>query len=64
VTTFHVLAVLFALYMLARHGPRAVRAARSPEHRAGALIPLVNVLLAVAILVAAVKGITATLISR
>ena len=62
--TFHVLAALFAVYMLVRHLPRAVRLARSPEHRSGALIPLANVVLAVAILAAAVKGIVGALISR
>lgn len=63
-TTFHVLAALFAVYMLLRHLPRVVRLARSPEHRAGAVIPLVNVVLAVAILAAAMKGIVGALISR
>jgi hypothetical protein len=64
VTTFHVLAALFSLYMLARHAPRAVRLVRSPEGRAGALIPIVNILLAMAILAFAVKGLTTSVIAR
>jgi len=64
VPTFHVLAALFAVYMLVRHLPRAVRLARSPEHRGGAVVPLANVVLAVAILAAAVKGIVSVLMSR
>jgi hypothetical protein len=64
VTTFHVLAALFAVYMLVRHGPRVVGLVRSPERRPGALIPIVNVVLAVVILAAAVKAIVAGLISR
>ncbi len=63
-TSLNVLAALFAVYMLLRHLPRAVRLARSPGHRSGALVPLVNVVLAVAIFVAAVKGIVGNLISR
>jgi hypothetical protein len=64
VTTFHVLAALFAVYMLVRHGPRAIRLARSREHRGGALVPLVNVALAVVILAYAVKELVSGLISR
>jgi hypothetical protein len=64
VTTFHVLAALFAIYMLARHAPRAVRLMRSPEGRAGILIPLVNIVLAMAILAFAVKGLATSLIPR
>lgn len=63
-TTFHVLAALFAVYMLVRHGPRAVRLARSREHRNAALVPLMNVVLAVVILAAAVKALVSGLISR
>ncbi len=63
-TAFHVLAALFAVYMLVRHLPRVVRLARSREHRGGVVIPLVNVVLAVAILAAAMKGIVGALISR
>ena len=62
--TFHVAAALFALYMLVRNLPRAVRLARSPEHRGRVVIPLANVVLAVAILAAAVKGIVSVLMSR
>ncbi|WP_041448014.1 hypothetical protein [Anaeromyxobacter sp. Fw109-5] len=61
-TTFHVLAALFGIYMLARHAPRAVRLLRSPGHRAAAAIPLVNIFLAMAILAFAVKGLAASLI--
>ncbi|WP_242344927.1 hypothetical protein [Anaeromyxobacter terrae] len=62
--TFHILAALFSVYMLARHAPRAVRLLRSPEGRAAAAIPIVNILLAVAILAFAVKGLTTSLIPR
>jgi hypothetical protein len=62
---FHAAAALFAVYMLSRHGPRAVAAVRGrrPEDRAGALLPLVNVALALVILVVAVKGLATGLIS-
>ncbi len=63
-TAFHVLAALFAVYMLLRHLPAVLRLARSREHRGGMVIPLVNVVLAVAILAVAVKGIVGALISR
>jgi hypothetical protein len=57
---------LFAVYMLARHVPLAVRAlGRSGERRPGrAIVPIVNVLLALAILAVAVKGLAGALISR
>jgi hypothetical protein len=64
VTPANVLLALFALYMLVRYVPRVVRLARAPEHRGGALVPLVNVVLAVAILAFAVKGLVAGLMSR
>jgi hypothetical protein len=59
---------LFALYMLARHVPLAVRALQgrgADGRRTGrALIPILNVLLALAILVVAVKGLAGALIRR
>jgi len=61
----HLLAAALALVMIARNGPRLVRALRpgiAPEERAGALIAAVNVALAVAILVYAVKGLASRLI--
>ena len=62
--TFHVLAALFAVYMLLRHLPRVVRLVRSPERRGAVVIPLANVVLALAILAAAVKGLVGAVISR
>lgn len=61
-----VVAGLFAVYMLVRHVPLAVRALRGGgEHRAGrAVVPIVNVLLALAILAVAVKGLAGALITR
>ncbi len=56
-TMLNVAAGLFALYMLSRHLPAAVRALRAPrdEERTGrAIVPFVNVALALAILVMAV----------
>jgi hypothetical protein len=58
------LLALYAVYMLARYAPRAVRLARDPEHRAGALVPLVNVVLALAILAMVVTRLAGALISR
>jgi hypothetical protein len=58
---------LFAVYMLARHVPLAVRALRAgPEGRrpGRAVVPVANVLLAVAILVVAVRGLAGALIRR
>jgi small neutral amino acid transporter SnatA (MarC family) len=63
--TFQVLAALFALYMLARYAPAALRALdRRGADRSGAILPLLNVAIAIAILVVAVKGIAGRLISR
>ncbi len=62
--TFQVLAAAFALYMLVRHAPPAVRALRGRGARSAAIVPLLNVALAIAILAVAVKGIAARLISR
>lgn len=61
-----VAAGLFAVYMLVRHVPLALRALRrSEEHRPGrAIIPILNVLLALAILAVAVKGLAGALITR
>ncbi len=63
-TTLNVLAGLFAVFMLVRHGPRAVRLLRAEGPRTGAIVSVLNVALAVGILVMAVKGLTAALISR
>jgi hypothetical protein len=64
-TTLHVLAALFAAYMLVRHVP-GVRSLFRGEHRARpmALVSAVNVLLALVILAFAVKGLFDGLISR
>jgi hypothetical protein len=64
VTALNVLAALFAVFMLVRHAPRAVRLLRGEGARAGAIISLLNVALALGILVMAVKGLTGVLISR
>jgi hypothetical protein len=63
---FHVAAALFAVYMLVRHGPRALAALRGRrrDDRMGVVMPILNVVLALAILVVAVKGLAARLISR
>lgn len=63
-TTLNVLAILFAVFMLVRHGPRAVRLLRSEGARPGAIVSVLNVALAVGILVMAVKGLAVALISR
>ncbi len=63
-TTLNVLAALFAVFMLVRHAPRAVRLLRGEGARAGAIVSLLNVALALGILVMAVKGLTGVLISR
>jgi hypothetical protein len=64
-STLHVLAALFALYMLVRHLPGA-RALFGGEPRARpmAIVAAVNVLLALAILAVAVKGLIGGLMSR
>ncbi len=64
-TSLHALAALFAVYMLFRHLPGA-RALLRGEARARptALVSAVNVLLALAILAVAVKGLVGGLISR
>ncbi len=61
----NVLIALFAAFMLFRHGPRAVSLVRGQQGRAPmAVVSLVNVVLAVALLAVAVKGMVAGLISR
>lgn len=59
---------LFALYMLVRHVPLALRALRARDgegRRMGrAVVPILNVLLALAILAVAVKGLAGAYIRR
>lgn len=62
-TALHGVVALFAGFMLFRHGPRAVGLFRGGP-RAPGIVSLVNVLLAVAILAVAVKGLMGGLISR
>ena len=63
--SLHVLAALFAVYMLIRHLPGALALRRSEARSApAALVAGVNVLLALAILAFAVKGLVGGLISR
>ncbi len=63
--TLHVLAAVFAAYMLVRHLPGArALVRRDPGARPMAIVSLVNVLLAAAILAFAVKGLVGGLISR
>ncbi len=65
-----VLAALFAVYMLFRYGRAALRALRGEERdRVAALMPLLNValalaIIAVAILAVAVKGLAGRLMWR
>ncbi len=59
---FHVLAAAFAVFMLVRHAPRALRLVRGEGPRAAAIVAVLNVALAVAILAIAVKGIMGGLI--
>lgn len=61
--TWHLLAAIFALLILARNAPRALRLRGGREERPGALLAAVNVALALVILVYAVKGLAARLIS-
>jgi hypothetical protein len=63
-TSLNAIFTLFAVFMLARHGPRAVRLLRTEGARAAAIVSLLNVALALGILVMAVKGLTGALISR
>jgi hypothetical protein len=63
VTGLNVVLVLFALVMLARNGPLALEVLRG-KRRTGTVVAALNVVLAAAILVVAVKGLAETLISR
>jgi hypothetical protein len=64
-SALHVLAALFAVYMLVRHLPGArALLRREPGARPMALVAGVNVLLALVILAFAVKGLVGGLISR
>lgn len=55
-TGFHALVALFAAYMLVRHLPRVVRLLRSGGPRFAAALEIVNVVLALAVLAFALKG--------
>jgi hypothetical protein len=59
-----VLVAAFGAFMLLRHGPRAVALLRGRGPRAMGVVSLLNVVLAVAILAVAVKGLMGGLISR
>jgi hypothetical protein len=59
---FDVLAAVVAVAMLARNLPRLLRIGRDPGERTRAVVPAVNVALAVAILAYAMKGVLARLI--
>lgn len=63
-TGLNVLVALFGAFMLVRHGPRALRLLRGEGPRAMGIVSLLNVVLAVAILAVAVKGLLGGLISR
>ncbi len=63
-TTLNAVAALFAVVMLVRHGPRAVRLLRGDGPRPAAIVSALNVALALGILVMAVKGLAGALISR
>ncbi len=63
-TTLNVVAALFGAFMIARHGPRAVRLLRGDGPRTAAIVSVLNLLLALGILVMAVKGLSGALISR
>ena len=63
-TSLNALFALFAVFMLVRHVPRAVRLLRTEGARAGAIVSLLNVALALGILVMAVKGLAGVLVSR
>ncbi len=64
-TSLHVLAALFAAYMLVRHLPGAWALVRGQGgSRPMAIVSAVNVVLALAILGYAVRGLVAPLLSR
>jgi hypothetical protein len=58
VTSFHALAAVFALVVLARNAVPALRRARARQ--ASALVPLLACLAATAVLAAAVRGLLLT----
>jgi len=62
-TGLNVVVALFGAFMLVRHGPRALGLLRGEGPRAMGIVSLLNVLLAVAILAVAVKGLMGGLIS-
>jgi len=69
---FNALAALLAIVMLARHGRRAMALFRRPDPdapqlpggRAGALVPLLNCVIAGAVLWVAVKGLLSGLMDH
>ncbi len=63
-TGLNAIAALFAAYMLVRHVPRALALVRGQGPRAMGIVSALNVLLAAAILIVAVKGLASALISR
>jgi hypothetical protein len=66
-TVLQLAAGLFAVYMLVRHVPLAYRALRGGAERGRtgrAVVPIANVILAVAILAVAVKGLVGALARR
>jgi hypothetical protein len=65
-TGFDVVVALFAAFMLVRHGPRAVALlrGRGGGPRSMGIVSILNVLLAIAVLAVAVKGLLGSLISR
>jgi len=78
VPVFNLLAALLAILMLARHGrkalalfrptsldaPEAPDASQAPGGRAGAVIPLLNCIIAGAVLWVAVKGLLSGLMNH
>lgn len=62
-STLDVVVALFAAFMIVRHGPRAWRLLRGDGPRAMGFVSLLNLVLALAILVVAVKGVMGRLIS-
>jgi hypothetical protein len=64
-TTLNAVVVLFAIYMLARHLPGAWALVRGrAQGRPLAVVSAVNVVLALAILGYAVRGLTVSLLGR
>jgi hypothetical protein len=64
-STLHIVAALFALFMLFRHVPTAKRLLGGGAHaRPMAIVSAVNVLLALVILGFAVRGLVSSLYSR